>query len=69
MGADAMGGDNMRPQMEMDAFDQLPPAIRAALRATTCGCPAEMLFEQLMMGHSEQRLIAPGYGAARRLNL
>jgi hypothetical protein len=52
-----MAADNVGAMVEMHAFDQLPPAIRAALRATPYGASARLFLARLQQGHSEGRLL------------
>jgi hypothetical protein len=52
-----MAEDNMGALVEMHAFDQLPPAIREALRATPYGASARLFLARLQQGHSEAQLL------------
>jgi hypothetical protein len=52
-----MAADNMGSMVEMHAFDQLPPVIREALRATPYGASARLFLARLQQGHSEAQLL------------
>jgi hypothetical protein len=48
---------DQRTKTEMDAFDQLPAAVREAVRNAPYGVSAPMLLDRLQRGRPEQGLM------------